>query len=179
MNKTFRVVILTLTGVLLLSLTQRLRAQMTDLTGRQDLTVQEIEQALGDVTKRGDNSDHTRGIRPGFAFSLSFPPGSADIPTDATHNLDNLGKALQLGRLAAAGFRIVGHTDSTGHDCHNLLLSKHRAQSVKQYLVHTFEIAPQRLLTGGLGEEMPIANNETPEGRQRNRRVDIVNLGTP
>jgi outer membrane protein OmpA-like peptidoglycan-associated protein len=70
---------------------------------------------------------------------------------------------------------VQGYTDSYGGDTANLVLSQHRADAVRDYLLANMG----RVNTGdidavGYGETLPIANNETPEGRARNRRVDLV-----
>ena len=59
----------------------------------------------------------------------------------------------------------------------NQILSEKRVQSIKQYLVQRFQIAPERLHAIGYGASRPIAPNTTPEGRSQNRRVEVVNLG--
>jgi outer membrane protein OmpA-like peptidoglycan-associated protein len=69
---------------------------------------------------------------------------------------------------------IAGHTDSIGSDSANLDLSRRRAASVKNALAHDYGIAPERLSTGGYGEARPQDRNDTPEGRARNRRVELV-----
>ena len=68
---------------------------------------------------------------------------------------------------------VLGHTDNTGTDKYNLSLSKKRATAVKDYLLAQ-DVANSRLSTQGYGESDPIATNETDEGRQLNRRVEIV-----
>lgn len=68
---------------------------------------------------------------------------------------------------------IIGHADNTGNEMYNLILSKRRAQSVKNYLVEQFGIDPQRLNIQGVGSAKPAADNESPEGRRLNRRVLI------
>lgn len=68
---------------------------------------------------------------------------------------------------------IQGHTDSTGPEDYNLELSEQRARAVKEYLVSQ-GIDSDRIRAAGRGESMPIASNETPGGRQLNRRVEIV-----
>lgn len=78
-----------------------------------------------------------------------------------------------LNKYPDTNILIEGHTDSTGSDEHNLVLSKDRAQSVSCYLA-TLEVSSQRFTTNGYGETQPIATNDTDEGRQRNRRVDIA-----
>lgn len=69
---------------------------------------------------------------------------------------------------------VEGHTDNIGVDTYNLDLSKRRAASVKQALVSQYNIAPDRLLTGGYGASRPVETNDTLEGRARNRRVELV-----
>lgn len=69
---------------------------------------------------------------------------------------------------------VEGHTDNIGGDPYNLELSKRRAAAVKQALVSQYNIAADRLLTGGFGASRPIETNDTLEGRARNRRVELV-----
>ncbi|MCB0294734.1 MAG: OmpA family protein, partial [Calditrichaeota bacterium] len=70
---------------------------------------------------------------------------------------------------------IEGHTDSFGSDSQNLALSEKRAEAVRQYLLANMSnLNPDRVLAVGYGESKPIANNETREGREKNRRIDIV-----
>ncbi|HHW76111.1 MAG TPA: OmpA family protein [Xanthomonadaceae bacterium] len=81
--------------------------------------------------------------------------------------------ARLLNRYPRTQARIVGHTDNVGSDDYNLDLSLRRAESVAGMLAEQ-GVASRRLLTQGRGEQEPIASNATPEGRQLNRRVDIV-----
>ncbi len=69
---------------------------------------------------------------------------------------------------------IEGHTDSYGTDAQNLALSMSRAAAVQQYLVANMRLDAGRIDAVGLGESEPIANNETREGRARNRRIDVI-----
>ncbi|SNR35579.1 OmpA family protein [Lutibacter flavus] len=69
---------------------------------------------------------------------------------------------------------VVGHTDSTGADEYNMTLSKNRAFSVTNYFTVTKGLAATRFTTNWFGEEQPIANNSTAEGRSKNRRVNIA-----
>jgi len=70
------------------------------------------------------------------------------------------------------GLEINGHTDNTGSDASNLILSQKRSDSVKEYL-KLKGIEDSRLITKGHGEEFPIANNNTAAGRTINRRVEF------
>ena len=69
---------------------------------------------------------------------------------------------------------IEGHTDSVGTDAYNLSLSQRRAEAVRQVLIDQFKVDASRLTSVGYGEERPIADNRTAEGRQLNRRVVAV-----
>ena len=71
--------------------------------------------------------------------------------------------------------RIEGHTDSTGDANTNLDISERRAKEVLEALV-SLGVDPARVTTAGMGEDFPIASNETEEGRSRNRRVDVILL---
>jgi len=67
---------------------------------------------------------------------------------------------------------LEGHTDSVGTDEYNMDLSNRRAESVKRELVKKFNIDSSRISTSGYGESKPVASNDTPEGRMKNRRVE-------
>ena len=69
---------------------------------------------------------------------------------------------------------IEGHTDSYGADDTNLELSVRRAQSVADYLLEKDAVKSAHVSSVGFGETKPIANNETSDGRWKNRRIDVV-----
>jgi len=71
---------------------------------------------------------------------------------------------------------IEGHADNIGSDEYNLELSSRRANSVKDYFIQK-GISPGRLSSYGYGKSMPVAANETEEGRAKNRRVEILIVG--
>jgi outer membrane protein OmpA-like peptidoglycan-associated protein len=68
--------------------------------------------------------------------------------------------------------KVIGHTDSVGSDEYNQALSERRASSVAAYLLSQ-GIAPSKLTSEGKGESQPLADNETDEGRAKNRRVEL------
>ena len=72
--------------------------------------------------------------------------------------------------------KIIGHTDSDGKDADNLVLSKHRAESVKATLMNEFKIDETRMETDGKGESQPVDKNDTPQGKANNRRVEFIKL---
>ena len=111
------------------------------------------------------------------AVEILFAFNSHEISPAAAANLDAIGSALNSSGLAACCFELEGHTDSIGSDGYNHELSKKRANSVVQYLVQNHGVAADRLMAIGYGESRPIAPNESDSGRQKNRRVQIVNLG--
>ncbi len=77
--------------------------------------------------------------------------------------------------MVTPGYRlsIEGHTDSVGSDAFNQSLSEQRAEAVYSYLDEA-QVAAETMRTSGFGKTQPIASNDTPEGRQKNRRVEIV-----
>lgn len=81
-----------------------------------------------------------------------------------------------LNKNPTLKIEIAGHTDSVGSDSYNEKLSDRRAQSVNDYLVTQGKVDQLRMTSHGYGEKRPVAPNATPEGRQLNRRVEIVIL---
>jgi outer membrane protein OmpA-like peptidoglycan-associated protein len=71
---------------------------------------------------------------------------------------------------------IEGHTDSDGDDAFNQKLSDSRAAAVKSYLVEQHDVDASRLESAGFGESRPVGDNSVPEGKQQNRRVELVRL---
>jgi len=80
--------------------------------------------------------------------------------------VDNMKKHPELNIL------IVGHTDNVGNDASNKLLGLKRANRIQNLLIHK-GIASNRITVKSEGKKQPIADNTTPEGRQKNRRVEI------
>jgi outer membrane protein OmpA-like peptidoglycan-associated protein len=105
-------------------------------------------------------------------IGLNFSSGSANIETQHYALLSKLQTALS--EFPEAPITIEGHTDSYGEDAKNLSLSIARADSVVNYLLANTPISPTKISAVGYGESKPIANNETTEGRARNRRIDVV-----
>ena len=102
--------------------------------------------------------------------NLSFEFGKAVILPSSYPFLDELSDVLT--KDPTWKLKIVGHTDNVGSDASNLELSKKRAIAVSNYLVSK-GIDASRITTDGKGETMPIATNDTPEGRDKNRRVEF------
>lgn len=107
--------------------------------------------------------------------ALLFDSGSATLKKEATQILDKT--ALILERYAAGIVEIEGHTDNvpinSAKYADNEELSSARALCVFYYLVENSTLNPVHLKHAGMGERVPIADNTTPEGRSKNRRVEI------
>jgi outer membrane protein OmpA-like peptidoglycan-associated protein len=101
---------------------------------------------------------------------LAFETGKDIIKSVSFPSLNELGEVLK--KKSTWNLQISGHTDNVGDDQKNLMLSKKRAEAVKNYLASQ-GIDPSRLYVLFVGETMPITTNDTPEGRQKNRRVEM------
>ena len=100
-----------------------------------------------------------------------FDTGRAELKPGAFATLDRL--AAFMRDNAERKLEIEGHTDSVGSDALNIALSQQRAESVRAALVQR-GVEGGRITTKGLGKAVPVAGNDSAEGRQRNRRVEIV-----
>ena len=104
---------------------------------------------------------------------LNFSSGSSNIEPQYYPLLRKVQEAIHL--FPNTEIIVEGHTDSFGGDEQNLNLSIARAEAVKQYLLANMaSLRPEQIRAIGYGETRPIGNNETPEGRMKNRRIDLV-----
>src|SRR5262249_47603901 len=115
--------------------------------------------------------------RPTVILRVQFATNSAVILPPYHAPLRELGKALMGPELSPYRLEIQGYTDNVGSDQLNERLSQKRAESVKRYLTQSSAVPSERLTAAGYGKKEPIAPNDTTEGRSKNRRVQIVNLG--
>lgn len=104
---------------------------------------------------------------------IRFQAGKALLPKGEIPRLDRI--AAVLVEFPELKVRVEGHTDSTGRDETNLVLSQQRAEAVLGALVER-GVAAERLTAAGLGKAKPIASNDTQAGRSQNRRVEIYVL---
>jgi outer membrane protein OmpA-like peptidoglycan-associated protein len=133
---------------LALAAADSLRIQMQNLTARRE--------GRGEVMTLGESV---------------FPPGKASLLPEA---LDNLGKVVDFVNAAPdRRVRIEGHTDNRGGANLNQALSQQRADAVLQALVQR-GVARARITAVGMGADRPVAPNDTPQGRARNRRVEVI-----
>lgn len=103
--------------------------------------------------------------------NLEFNTGNAEIKATSFSSLDDL--ATLLIKKKDWKLQIAGHTDNVGNDQKNLILSKNRAEAVKNYLVSK-GVEAGRINAIYFGETQPIATNDTEDGRKKNRRVEMT-----
>jgi outer membrane protein OmpA-like peptidoglycan-associated protein len=111
------------------------------------------------------------GIKITFPSGILFDVNKSTIQPAGKDNLQKLAEILN--KYDETDILIEGHTDSTGPEEYNMDLSIRRANSVGTYLAGN-EVSPARFKLLGYGETQPVASNETVEGRQQNRRVEIA-----
>jgi OOP family OmpA-OmpF porin len=107
---------------------------------------------------------------------VTFEFNSAVLTSASRPVLDML--AADLKRYPRLKIELQGHTDSVGNDAYNLRLSEKRAQAVRDYLVSQ-GVGEQQLTARGFGENVPVADNTTEDGRAQNRRVVMTVLDNP
>lgn len=111
------------------------------------------------------------GIQVTFDSGLLYDFDSDVVKPAAQDNLRELAKSLD--KYPNSDLLLVGYTDQVGSASYNLDLSQRRATSASKFLT-TEGVAPSRLETKGLGEDEPIASNDTEAGRQQNRRIEVA-----
>lgn len=101
---------------------------------------------------------------------INFETGKAKITKDSETSLDKIVKIMK--EYPSAKFRVEGHTDNVGNAANNKKLSQARADAVKKYFTDK-GVEASRVRSIGYGQEKPVANNGTAQGRAKNRRVEI------
>jgi outer membrane protein OmpA-like peptidoglycan-associated protein len=132
-----------------------------------DKQAEEMKEVLGDA----EVIRVEEGIVINFKEKVLFGYDRADLGTSAQANMDKLVNVLN--KYPDTDIQIIGHTDSKGSDEYNQGLSERRANAVVTYL-RTHNIASSRLSAKGMGENDPVAANDTEENRSLNRRVEFV-----
>ena len=106
-----------------------------------------------------------------FDSDVLFDVNSASLDSDGRATLEDVAGVLE--EYPKTAVVVQGHTDSTGSEEHNQELSDRRASSVRGYLVSR-GVDADRVAAVGMGEDYPVASNDSESGRQENRRVDIL-----
>jgi Outer membrane protein and related peptidoglycan-associated (lipo)proteins len=110
------------------------------------------------------------GIKVTFDSGLLFDFDSSTLRDEARQNLTEFAESME--EFEETKILVVGHTDAQGSEEYNQKLSDRRAESATSHLVDR-GVAPSRLTSVGRGETEPVASNDTEEGRQQNRRVEV------
>jgi outer membrane protein OmpA-like peptidoglycan-associated protein len=134
----------------------------------------QMDQQARELDRDLDGATVTRvgeGIVVTFEGGILFDFDRADLRPEARTNLRQLAQNLQ--QHSRTEVLIIGHTDNVGSAEYNQGLSERRAQSAANYVVQQ-GVAAHRISTRGMGLRDPIASNDTAEGRQLNRRVEVV-----
>jgi len=137
---------------------------------KMDKQAQEIEQEIpGAQVERVDDGivvtfDENSGVY--------FDTDKYNINAASQSTLDKL--ANVLGEYPDTNVLVVGHTDSVGADAYNMTLSKNRAYAVTNYFTGPKGLSAGRFTTNWYGEQTPVGDNATAEGRAQNRRVNVV-----
>ena len=101
---------------------------------------------------------------------IEFESGKAALTESGMVVLDQMSAAMR--KLEGVKVEVIGHTDNAGSRAGNLSLSQARAEAVKSYLVGK-GIAAESIAVSGEGPDRPVADNRTPEGKARNRRIEF------
>jgi outer membrane protein OmpA-like peptidoglycan-associated protein len=160
---------------------QKLRAQAEQAAAESDRLRQQAEaekqemraRLLAQLNSVLSTRDTARGLIANMSDVL-FKSGSYELLPGARERLAKVSGIV----LAYQGLRlqVEGHTDSIGTDEYNRKLSEQRAEAVRDYLVQQ-GIKADAITASGFGKSEPVATNDTPEGRQQNRRVELVVSG--
>lgn len=105
--------------------------------------------------------------------NVFFDTGKSTLRPESNKSLDDLAEYLNLKKTVK--IEIGGHTDNVGDAASNLKLSDGRANAVRNYLMKK-GVAGDRVIAKGYGDTMPVADNSTPEGKQKNRRTEVKTI---
>jgi outer membrane protein OmpA-like peptidoglycan-associated protein len=136
-----------------------------------------LNDALGQLRSLVVEITNLQQTARGLVISLSdilFDVNKATLKAGAEANVRRIAAVLQ--QYPDHQIAVEGHTDATGADDYNMRLSEQRAAAVREALVRG-GVDAGRITSKGLGETQPVATNDTPAGRQQNRRVEVVVLG--
>jgi len=131
---------------------------------QEDKLRQRLQSTGVSVTRSGDD------LILNMPGAITFEVNRADIRSGFFEVLNSV--VLVVQEFDKTVIEVSGYTDSTGDASYNQELSERRAESVGNYL-KAQGVVPGRVVTRGFGERSPVASNDTPEGRQQNRRVEL------
>jgi OmpA-OmpF porin, OOP family len=134
--------------------------------------IQQRFERIASVFTRDEAQVLRRGDDVIVRMGLNFDSGSSVIKPEYFVLLRKIQTAIDV--FPGSEVEVQGHTDAFGADESNLKLSEDRARAVQQYLLANMNVGSTTITAAGYGESVPLANNETPEGRARNRRIDLL-----
>jgi len=132
------------------------------------------QQALEEIDEVNVERVDEETLRVSFDSDILFAVDSAVLSSESMASLDEFAKVMR--DFPKTAILVQGYTDSTGSEQHNMQLSERRAKAVYNHLALR-EVEQDRMAAIGYGEGYPVADNATPEGRARNRRVSILVKG--
>ena len=153
----------------------RLRSRSADLLFANAIVLELREQLREQLNAIMKTTDSARGLIVSMT-GLLFETGKSTLVPNVRENLARVAGIL-LGHPGLE-IEVEGHTDSVGSDAMNQSLSENRAEAVRQYLLAQ-GVPKDAIVSRGFGEMMPLATNDTAEGKAQNRRVEIVVSGQP
>lgn len=149
----------------------RVEKQLADEKAARQEAEKKAAAAMASLAEIAKVKEESRGVVITLSGSVLFATGKSELLPVAQDKLGEVAKALK-----DQGFKkivVEGHTDARGSATQNTELSRARAETVRSYLV-TRGIPSDKIEANGLGSSRPIADNNTPDGRANNRRVEIV-----
>ena len=153
---------------------QWVRDQMLPLDQRLTTTERRLDETdakLSEALTRFDNLRMERQFVLNLKGGSEFSPGSAVLTEDGQRAVT--GFLSDLGNTDGLVFLVAGHTDSVGSEERNYELGQKRASSVARYLIKR-GIDPFRVTSTSYGEDNPVADNTSKEGKRQNRRIEIL-----
>jgi outer membrane protein OmpA-like peptidoglycan-associated protein len=156
---------------------EALRQQSDSLRRAAEAANQQLNNALSQLRNLVVEITNLRETSRGIVISLSdilFDVNRATLKPGAEANIRRIAAILQ--QYPDRQIAVEGHTDATGSDAYNQTLSEDRAASVRASLV-AGGVPEDQITSRGFGKTQPVATNDTPSGRQQNRRVEVIVLG--
>jgi outer membrane protein OmpA-like peptidoglycan-associated protein len=146
----------------------RVEAEKAKIQKDRDALAARLSGALGKVSATERTG---RGLVVSLSGGILFETGKSALKTDAQVSLAKLAGILLM--IPNTNIQIEGHTDATGTEEKNAKLSLERASAVMEFL-ESQGVEKARMSAKGLAAAQPVASNDTPDGRAKNRRVEIV-----
>lgn len=157
---------------------EEIEARLRQEKAEKDAMSQEMKDLNARLSGSGVTVESRGGVVVlGLPSALTFPSGKAQLTKDGMAALDTVGEVID-SKYAGRVFWVEGHTDNQqptkSNWSSNLVLSATRATNVAEYMRESLGVPPENLRVAGHGEFTPKGPNDTPEGREANRRVEIL-----